>query len=392
MKKALTVLGLGLGVMTSAHAQSSVTLYGLIDAGVSYINNVRTSAAGRPAVGGAEFAQQSGAINGSRWGFRGREDLGDGLAALFVLENGFTVGNGAFSQQGREFGRQAYMGLSSAQFGTVTLGRQYASMADFISPFSLTATGFGGTSAAHPYDNDDLNNVARISNTVKYTSIDYRGFKFGGMYAFSNQAGGFNQNSGYSGGLAYGNGGFSFAAGYMQLDNSSSAGTAVTSAVSGATIGSGRRRVYGAGIGYTIAKLAVNLVVTQSKYDSVTGVPTSILSTIPVGAYVRFNNFELNARYNFTPAWSVAAGYTYTQSRESGFSRAGSLGSDSSPKYQLASLNTDYALSKRTDVYLEGIYGRVSGGSHLGGFGINGIGQSATNTQVMVTAGMRHRF
>jgi GBP family porin len=73
-------------------------------------------------------------LNGSRWGFRGREDLGDGLTALFVLENGFTIGNGAFSQQGREFGRQAYMGLSSNRYGAVTLGRQYASMADFISP------------------------------------------------------------------------------------------------------------------------------------------------------------------------------------------------------------------------------------------------------------------
>lgn len=68
-----------------AHAQSSVTLYGLIDAGIVYTNNAN---------GASLWRLNSGTVNGSRVGFRGTEDLGGGLKALFVLENGFNVNNG----------------------------------------------------------------------------------------------------------------------------------------------------------------------------------------------------------------------------------------------------------------------------------------------------------
>jgi predicted porin len=82
---------------------------------------------------------ERGTINGSRWGLRGAEDLGGGLKAIFVLENGFSVQNGRLAQDGREFGRQAYVGVGSTQFGTVTLGRQYDSLVDFVAPLSGTA-------------------------------------------------------------------------------------------------------------------------------------------------------------------------------------------------------------------------------------------------------------
>ncbi len=72
----------------------------------------------------------SGNLQGSRWGLRGTEDLGGGLKAIFVLENGFNVFNGTLGQGGDELGRQAYVGLPTTQFGTVTLGRQYDSVVD----------------------------------------------------------------------------------------------------------------------------------------------------------------------------------------------------------------------------------------------------------------------
>src|SRR5437868_3826129 len=108
-----------------AHAQSSVTLYGLIDAGIAYTNNVN---------GGSQWRMTTGTINGSRFGLRGTEDLGGGLKALFVLENGFNANNGALGQDGKLFGRHAYVGLSRSGFGTLTLGRQYDTMVDFVAP------------------------------------------------------------------------------------------------------------------------------------------------------------------------------------------------------------------------------------------------------------------
>src|ERR1700738_1089878 len=132
MKKtflALGVVGLTTGV---AHAQSSVTLYGLIDAGLTYVTNERVGTTGT--TGHSNFAMTDGSINRSRWGLRGSEDLGGGLKAIFTLENGFTIKNGALGQNSRMFGRQAFVGLASDQFGTVTLGRQYESTVDDLAP------------------------------------------------------------------------------------------------------------------------------------------------------------------------------------------------------------------------------------------------------------------
>src|ERR1700748_2322615 len=118
MKKSLITLAvLGLGTAaTAAQAQSSVTLYGLIDAGVTYVNSTKTANGGHSLI-----AEQDGAtagLSGSRWGMRGNEDLGGGLAAIFVLESGFSYNNGTSGQGGALFGRQAFVGLSSTQYGT----------------------------------------------------------------------------------------------------------------------------------------------------------------------------------------------------------------------------------------------------------------------------------
>ncbi|MEK6293916.1 MAG: porin, partial [Paraburkholderia tropica] len=125
MKKTLMVAALTGVFATAAHAQSSVTLYGLIDAGVTYANN---------SGGHSLWKASSGTVNGSRWGLRGSEDLGGGLKAIFTLESGFNIMNGAAGQSSRMFGRQAFVGLASNQFGAVTLGRQYDSVVDYLAP------------------------------------------------------------------------------------------------------------------------------------------------------------------------------------------------------------------------------------------------------------------
>jgi predicted porin len=99
-----------------ASGQSSVTLYGMVDNGLSYASN---------SGGSHQYNMSSGVLSGSRFGLLGSEDLGGGLKAIFTLENGFDVNSGKASQGGLMFGRRAFVGLSSSRFGTITLGRQY---------------------------------------------------------------------------------------------------------------------------------------------------------------------------------------------------------------------------------------------------------------------------
>ncbi|MBR8501625.1 porin, partial [Burkholderia cenocepacia] len=144
MNKTLIVAAAAASFATVAHAQSSVTLYGVLDAGITYQSNVASKSL---------WSMGSG-IDQSRFGLRGSEDLGGGLKAIFTLESGFNIGNGRLGNNGGMFNRQAFVGLSS-QYGTVTLGKQYDATQDYLAP--LTATGsWGGTYFAHPLNNDRL--------------------------------------------------------------------------------------------------------------------------------------------------------------------------------------------------------------------------------------------
>ncbi|KMQ73812.1 Outer membrane protein (porin) [Candidatus Burkholderia pumila] len=380
MKKTIMVAALTGVFATAAHPQSSVTLYGLIDAGITYTNNQN---------GHSNWKETSGTVNGSRWGLRGAEDLGGGLKAIFTLENGFNIANGTLSQGGREFGRQAFVGLSSDQFGSVTLGRQYDSVVDFLGPLALTGTQYGGTAFAHPFDNDNLDNTFRVNNSVKYTSANYAGFKLGAQYGFSNAAGGFSNNREYSVGVSYNYGPLNIAGAYLQLNNVGSATNNAGGAVStdNTPFVAGRQRIFGGGISYAFGPATVGIVFTQTMLDNATSItPVGTQQTLGQNlsdGHVRFTNYEVNGRYNLTPALSLAANYTYTNSRIDGVA----------PKWHQVDLQTAYALSKRTDVYLQGEYQHVVGidGAPLGAT-INGVGVSSTSNVVSATVGVRHRF
>jgi Outer membrane protein (porin) len=116
----------GMSLATASYAQSSVTLYGIVDVGVEHINNTTT--------GGGQTREVSGNLSGSRWGLRGVEDLGGGLSAIFVLENGFSVNDGTTGQStkgiganatttSRLWGRQSFVGLAD-NGQQITFGRQ----------------------------------------------------------------------------------------------------------------------------------------------------------------------------------------------------------------------------------------------------------------------------
>lgn len=156
----LAALGAFHALTGNVSAQTSLTLYGLVDAGLVYE---------RGGAAGSVSRLTSGVQSGSRLGFKGMEDLGGGLSAKFVLESGFNTDNGTLGQGGRLFGRQAWVGLGS-RWGDLTLGRQLTPhflVLDQIDPFG---TGLAGSSA------NLMSTVDRMDNTVKFATPQWGGF------------------------------------------------------------------------------------------------------------------------------------------------------------------------------------------------------------------------
>lgn len=388
MKKHLFCLSALTAFAVPAFAQSSVTLYGVIDEGLDYTNNVR---------GGHVYELVSGYAQGSRWGLKGSEDLGGGLKAIFQLENGFNASNGNLNQGGRMFGRQAYVGLSS-NFGTVTLGRQYDSVVDYLAP--TTANGnWGGSIFSHPLDNDNTDNSFRVNNTIKYASPDYSGLQFGGTYSFSNDPG-FSNNRQYSVGGQYQNGGLLVAAAYLQANNPGvTAGGAI--ATNDANFVSSRLRIFGGGINYTFGPATAGFVYTNtsvinpianagyfSAADTLTPT-TGALAGATVNA-LKYQNFEVNGKYQLTPAMYIGAQYVFTLEHYE--TTLGNV----RPKVHTFGLMVDYNLSKRTDVYVQGAFQKVAGsstGSSLDNAFIPGADdRSSTSKQVVARVAIRHKF
>jgi GBP family porin len=393
MKKAFLIPVVTGMFATAAHAQSSVTLYGVIDVGISYISNQKVAGS---TAGHNTFAMTNYSTNPDLFGLRGSEDLGGGLKAIFTLENGFTPANGELGQHGVLFGHQAFVGLSSNEVGTVTLGRQYDAMVDYLAPLAAASVNDGGELFGHPYDNDNLENTMRINNSAKYTSVEYGGWRFGTLYGFSNAAGGFSNNRAYSFGTSYQGGPVRFAASYLQLNNGGSL-TNLTGATdsytsngtltgSDSTFSASQQRTFGAGLNYTFGPAIVGFVFTETKLENATEINTTNSSSIALGgSSLRFDNYEINIRYSLTSTLKVLGSYTFTDG-------SSSLAGASSPKWNQVNLQLDYALSKRTDVYVEGQFQHVSGGGNLFTADIYGLAPSANNKQLAVTAGLRTRF
>ncbi|CAB3745667.1 porin [Paraburkholderia humisilvae] len=364
-----------------AYAQSSITLYGIIDEGITYTNNQ---------AGHSTWQQTDGAINTSRWGLRGSEDLGDGLKAIFTLENGFNASNGTLRQGGREFGRQAFVGLGSSRYGTLTLGRQYDSVVDYLGPLALTGTQYGGTFFAHPFDNDNLDNDFRVNNSVKYQSPDFRGLHFGALYSFSNAAGDFANNRAYSFGASYAFSGLTFSAAYLQINQNLT--SAVISNANGALNGDAtffadRQRTWGAGVKYSFGPFTTDFVFTQTLLDNAFGISageSGVANGLALnGGSVRFNNYEVNGRYTLGSPWTVAAGYVHTD---------GSVDA-AHPHWDQINIQTAYLLSVRTQVYVQAEYQHVAQDGLALGAIISGLpAASTTPNQVAVTLGLRHTF
>ncbi|MDN3921447.1 porin [Roseateles violae] len=165
---ALALAGLAAG--GAAQAQS-VTIYGVLDGAVEYLDNVGAA--------GASLTRMPGLTGGmvpSRLGFRGSEDLGGGLKANFTLEQGFGVDAGTLNQGGRAWGRQVFVGLSG-DWGALTLGRQYSMLFWSQTEADILGPAMFGSGSLDSY----LPN-ARVDNAIAYRGT-FSGFTIGATFS-----------------------------------------------------------------------------------------------------------------------------------------------------------------------------------------------------------------
>jgi predicted porin len=333
-----------------------------------------------------------GQTNGSRWGFRGSEDLGGGMKAVFDLENGFDASAGTLSQGGRLFGRSAWMGLQT-MYGRLTMGRQYDAMHDDLGE-RLGATGIWAWIGSHQGDFDNLNANFRWDSSIRYISPTFAGFKFDGVFAPGGTAGNFATNRRYQLAMSYASGPILGAIAYENINDPA---VSVYDSTVGPTdptfkspgkspsfsgfLSANTQAIFGAGIGYRFGTGGqVSLLYTRTIFSDMLKT-----STTPNTGSATLSSYEANIRYRFVPTLLVAAAYDYTTVRAPG--RAA--------HYNQVIAGPDYFLSKATDIQLAGVWQQATGKDSTGKAAVATIGSltaSTTPTQVAVKLILRHRF
>ena len=355
MKYMFVMVAVGLGaVCLAARAQSSVTLYGLLDVGIEYKNHVPSSNKGPQS---SLVQMQSGNLLGNRWGLKGVEDLGGGVNAIFDIENGFTLNNGLASQAGREFGRNAYVGVTS-KWGTFTLGRQTNFAYDYLSSYDISSQSIY---SALTYDSFLL---GRMDNSAKY-KVSIAGLTFGTMYS-----------TGYDSTIANG----------AQVSGASKVG---------------REYELLLNYGTTSSPFSAGVVFDQTQGTSI-ATQSAALQRIVAGAAYNFGKatmfagfrwlngqrqasassshlFWTGLTFDVTPAFFVSAGAYHLQTRNTHNGPSSGV------------LYADYFLSKATDLYAlaSRVWNPVGSVVGLDGAGAN-TASGASQTGAII--GIRHRF
>jgi predicted porin len=378
MKK--EVFGLAVLFCTAnSMAQSSTTLYGVVDDSFSFTNNQ---------TGAHNYQMVNGGRGSSKWGFRTVEDLGGGLNAVAVLENGFDINTGKFGNGGRLFGRQSYVALNGP-FGSIRLGRQYDLIADSLMPLASSLQ-FGGVLTTRAGDVDNVWGDYSVSNTIKYYTPVFAGFKFGALLSLGGVAGNFSQGRGEGLSLTYTGGPVTAAAALLRLNNPATslydatatpvAGTTFTNPITNPTfsgyVSAHTLQIAGGGANVSVGNAVFGVLYTNTRFEDV--VPTS---STPFSGTATFNSIEANATYRITPAVMVGAAYNYTKAE--------------SAKYSQVNLGAEYDLSKRTVLYTIAAWEHAIGTDSTGKPAVAALAfvtPSSTDNQVVVRVGIRHSF
>lgn len=353
MKKSLIALAV-LAASGAAMAQSSVTLYGVVDAFVGS-NKVEVNG-----VGQRQNVVTSSGVNGSRWGLKGSEDLGGGMKGIFVLESGFKLDTGEQKTAGSLFDRQAFVGLESG-FGTVSVGRQYSAYDALHSATNQNYDAFtfnaaSGSAASGAAGGVSANGMVdytnRISNSIAYTSPSYSGFSGAVVYGFGENKNSDTVTPSNLGGKAtdsasmhikYANG--PLLVGYAYQEDKQA------QAVVGAAQDKNKYNLVGATYDFGVVKL--NASYNQAKNNTFKDKEGQVGIVVPFGAA------------------AVSAGYARSKSEGLGVERTG----------KGYSILGTYALSKRTGLY--------AGAQSTKAFLLN----SADETKATVYGlGVRHSF
>jgi predicted porin len=357
--KTLWLAALPLAAMsTHSIAQSSVTLYGIVDAGLFYTNNL--ASLGSNANGHSAIQAQAGVWTGSQFRLDGKEDLGGGTKAIFSLNSRFNLYNGASQFSNAMFGQWAYVGLSDVHYGTLTAGRQLPVYNSILLPYSPVnwLTGFSG---AHPGDLDNFDTIYKTNNTLTYVSPEYHGLTVGAAYAFGGVPGSLSAGASWSAAARYQAGAAGIAVGFERFNNASTQGGA-WNASSTAIAGTGQQGVSSVTNGFqTSAAQQRFAVVGGYEFTSQLGAAFSYSNVQYIaGAQSLFhstavwNTFGGVVHYKLSAATMLAAGYSYTRA-------ARANGITNGAQYHQVSLAQYYALSKRTGLYAVEAWQRARG-------------------------------
>ncbi|WP_322049416.1 porin [Paraburkholderia sp. J67] len=340
-------------ISTTGHADSGVTLYGVIDTGIMYSSKTADDTTG--ANTGKQFAMVGAGLVPSVFGLTGNEDLGGGLNASFKLESGVSAANGGFADcNGYLFGCQAWVALGG-QFGTVKAGLQYSPF--FLALYASDPRSFTlfGSSLVNMVDNVLATGIYN-ANAVSYASPVFGGLQASVMYALGGKGGDFQAGRQYSASLSYTHGGLMINAAIYDGNSGGTVQTPFpsTQAFLGRTIGAAYK------FGMLTAKLAFVNYKTAASFNN--------------------NVYSGGLDYLITPTIAVNGGVWITSDRNhtSNHSVMGAVGGE-------------YFLSKRTTLYAQ--IGAVDNhGAMNTGLSINGPLYGVEGTTVASMIGMRHSF
>lgn len=331
MKKSLIALAV-LAASGAAMAQSSVTLYGVLDIGYSKLkggkwgqNNGDTGYGGGTGATGID-----GFHTPSRIGFRGTEDLGGGLAANFQLEtHGSDLSTGG---TGLTFGREAWVGLSGAGWGSVQLGR-----ASSIAAKVMGAYDFNGTSQSSALDRAGISGVTWYGSSRRSSQLQYASPNFGGVTVRAGATLKGDQDGVQGVGVSAG------AKNQYSLGATFANGPLAVSAVAETKGNTALRTAYAVGASYDLSVVKLGATFNRRERAGVDGYNTFSTITGFGGAASRNAGGKGWTVQAVAPLGAANIGVQYARNTEAGI--------------KALELFANYALSKRTTLYVDYVKG-----------------------------------
>ncbi|CAL8479624.1 porin [Caballeronia sp. S22] len=368
-----------------AAAQSSVTLYGVADTFVQYLDNG----------GKHSYSVRSGGSTGSLFGLKGVEDLGNGLKAVFDLENGYNINNGAFfADSTAMFYRQSWVGLKHDTYGSLTFGRQYQPSfwaVYFTDPFRgnevlspLAAADLAGATDRSTLATQYVS--GRTSNSIVYTSPDLRGVHVYAMYALPatvTQPVPVRSGAMLDVAANYSGYGFYAGVGYQYQHGAQETAPLVASAPGLLTTFDLMATEHFTGaLAYRvgIVNFQFNYSYNRPK-DPAPGAVVAITPAVqvPLASLVHsYSIMELGATIQATPEDVIAI---------AGIERNVRGVHDNTPGIEVG---VDHSLSKRTSLYMRAGYLKNNGTANMSWPGVTAV--ASGSKQVIAVLGMTHRF